>query len=44
MENRPLNITLLSIVYPLALLTFTLVGTVDLHAQTCSAAPSGIVS
>ncbi len=44
MKYRPLNITLLCAVYPLALLTFTLFATGHARAQTCSAAPSGLVS
>ena len=44
MKLRHPAITLLRAVSPLALLTFTLVGAVDVQAQTCTAAPSGLVS
>ena len=44
MKLRHPAITLLRAVSPLALLTFTLVGAVDVQGQTCTAAPSGLVS
>ena len=44
--SRYLAITLLLAVSPtlLALLTFTLFGTADVQAQTCTPVPAGLVS